>query len=74
MYADNFFINDGIIYENTYGCSKQYICENVFWTLLVSGFTYRVVIDRFINVTGQGRSKIDGINGSDQSYSRQKCA
>ena len=27
MYEDNFFINDGIIYDTTDGCSKQYICK-----------------------------------------------
>ena len=28
MYENNLFINNGIIYDTTYGCSKQYICSN----------------------------------------------
>ena len=40
--------------------------------LSILGSTYRVIIDRFVNYPGRGRSKIGGINGSDQSYLRQK--
>ena len=30
MYYNNFFKKDGIIYDTTYGYSKQYSCENFF--------------------------------------------
>ena len=44
MYED-FFINYGIIYDTTDGCSKQYRCSNALWLLSVLEFTYRVIID-----------------------------
>ena len=41
------------------------------WILFVLVFTYRVIIDRCINDPGNGRRKIDGINGSEKRYFRQ---
>ena len=29
MYANNFFINNGIIYDNTYGCRKIKMCKRI---------------------------------------------
>ena len=62
MYSDNLVINDGIIYDNTYGWRKIYIFANELWNLSVLKFTYRVVIDKCINDPLHGRSKIYGIN------------
>ena len=66
------FIKDGIIYDTTYGCRKQYICENNMWLLSVLVFTYRVTIYRCINYPGYGIRKLYGINGSENSYLGQK--
>ena len=44
------------------------------WLLSVLEFTYRVIIDIFINDTNNGRIKIDGINGSDNKNLKQNCA
>ena len=35
-------------------------------------FTYIAITDIFINATGNGRIKIDGINGSRKSYLGEK--
>ena len=64
MYNENLVINDGIIYNTTDGCSKQYICANSLWNLLVLLFTYTVVINRYINAPVHEIIKIYGINGS----------
>ena len=74
MHDNIFFINDGILYDTTYLCRKQYIYENKMWLLFVLEFLYRVTIDRCNDSTGNGGSKPYGINGSDKSYLRQKCA
>ena len=74
MHEDNLFTKDGIMYDTTYECIKQYSCKNELWILSMLVFTYRVIIYRYINAPGDGRRKIDGINESDKSYSRQKCA
>ena len=67
MYENNVYIKDGIIYDTIYGCIKQYICENSMWLLSVLAFTYIVIIDRCINAPGNGRSKLYGINGYNQT-------
>ena len=58
MYGNNFFIKDGIIYDNADGCSKQYIHANEMWILSALELTYRVTIDRCINSTGHRRRKL----------------
>ena len=68
IYDKNLFIKDGIIYDTTYGCSKQYMCANEMWLLSVLNFTYRVIIYILTNAPGNGISKIDGINGYDNTY------
>ena len=72
MYGNNFFIKDGIIYETTDRCFKQYKCTNEIWLLSVLVFTYRVIIDRCINYPGNGIRKIYVINWPDNSYLRRK--
>ena len=71
MYEENLFIMDGIIYDTTYGCSKQYICTNSMWLLSVLDFTNRVIIDRCINAPDRGRRKIDYLKVADKKYLEQ---
>ena len=54
--------------------TKQLRCVSTMWILSVLSFTYRVIIDKYNNSTGPGRSKMYGMNGSDKSYLRQKFA
>ena len=68
MYDINLHIKYGIIYDNTYGYRKQYRCANAVWLLSVLEFTYRVIIYTRINAPDHGRSKIDGINESYNTY------
>ena len=64
--------NNGIIYDATDWCSKQYQCANALWILSVLAVTHGITIDRLINAPGHGRNKIDGINGADKTYIWQK--
>ena len=68
MYENNFIINDGIIYDATDICSKQYRCANAIWLLSGLAFTYKAIIDICNNDPGHGRSRIDGTN-----VSHKKC-
>ena len=61
IYANKFLINDGIIYDTTYGCSKQYRCINEIWLIYVLEFTHRLIIYESINSQGRVRRKIYGI-------------
>ena len=74
MYENKLFIKDGIIYDNIHGCRKQYKYANAMCLLSVLTFTYRVIIDGWINAPGHGISKIGGINGSDKTYLKCICA
>ena len=42
------------------------------WILYVLVFTYRLIIDKCINAPGNGIFKIDGIDGSNKTYLKQK--
>ena len=71
MYEVNLFTKDGIVYDNTYRCSKQWRCANTLRLLLVLSFTRILIIHGYSNAPGYGRSKIYGINKSDKSYLRK---
>ena len=73
MYYNNLLLKDGIIYDTTDVCRKQYICANSMWLLSVLAFIYRLIMDRFINAQVRGRNKIDCITRSDKTYLKQKC-
>ena len=64
MYENKLFTNYGIKYDTTYGCIKQYRCENLMWLLSILEFTHIVIIDRINNSAVHGRINIYGINGS----------
>ena len=62
MYDNKLFIKDGIIYDTTDGCSKQYRCENSMWLLSVLTFTHRLLMGSCINYPGHGKRKLDSID------------
>ena len=72
MYENNLFIKNGIIYDTTYRFSKQYRCANAMWPISILEFTYIVIIYRWINATDHGTRKMDGINGFNQKYLKQR--
>ena len=72
MYENNLFIKDCIINDNTDWCSKQYICANSMWKWSVLAFTHIVIIYRCINAQVNGIIRIDGINGDNKKYLKQK--
>ena len=67
MCENNLFRKDAIIFDTTYGCSRQCRYKNSMWILSVLEFTNKVQIDIFINAPSHGRSKIYGIYGSDKT-------
>ena len=42
------------------------------WILSVLAFTHKFIIDRCVDVPGLGRRKIDGTNGANKTYLKQK--
>ena len=73
MHKNNLFIKDGIIYDTSDVCIKQYRCANTMWLLFILEFAHIVILYRCIHAPVHGRRKIDGINGSNTKYFK-KCA
>ena len=68
MHENNLFIKYGIICDTKDWCSKQYRRGKLMWLLSVLEFTHIVIIYIIANVPGNGRIKIDGINGVKNIY------
>ena len=56
------------IWENTYGCTKQYICASALHLMSVMSQCYSVIIDWGISETGHGKEVLDGLNAADKRY------
>ena len=57
MYKNKLLIKDGIIYDTTDGCIKQYRFANTIWLLSVLEFTYIVLIYRCIDDPGSRKKQ-----------------
>ena len=51
---------------------QKYICANEMWIVSVLSFKYRGIIYGCINAPGHVRSRIDGINESSKTHTKQK--
>ena len=49
-----------IIFEETYGCCKQYHCGTAVWLLLMLSSKFKITIDRAIGAPGHGKDVVDG--------------
>ena len=56
------------IWKNTDGCEEQYICASALYLLSVLYQCYSIIIDRGINVHGNGKDVVDGINAIYKRY------
>ena len=56
------------IWENTDGCSEQYICASVLYLMSVILQCYSVIIDQGIIAPGHGKEVVDGLNDIDKRH------
>ena len=56
------------IWENTDGCSEQYICVSALYIMSVMPQCYSVIIDQGISAPGNGKEVVDGLNVVDKRY------
>ena len=50
------------IWNNIYGCSDQYICDNVLYLISMLAYAYNIIIDGDVGAPVHGREVIDGLN------------
>ena len=56
------------IWENTDGCSEQYICASALYLMSVMSQCYSVIIYRGISTPGHGKEVVYGLNAADKLY------
>ena len=56
------------IWENTDGCSEQYICDSALYLMSVMSQCYSVMIDPGISAPGHGKEVVYGLNAVDKIY------
>ena len=56
------------IWENTYGCTKQYRCAYVLYIMSVMSPCYFIIIDQGISAPGNGKEVVDELNAIDKRY------
>ena len=56
------------IWQNTYGCSEQYICASSIYHMSVMLQYYSVIIYRGIIETGHGKEVIGGLNNINNCF------
>ena len=54
------------VWENTDGCSKQYICASALYLMSVMSQYYSVIIDQVISAPGNGKEVLYGLNDVDK--------
>ena len=57
-----------IVWENTDGCAKKYICASALYFMSVMSQCYSVIIDQGISAPGHDKEVVDGLNYFDKSY------
>ena len=59
------------IWENTDGCSDQYICATSLYLMSVLSQRHSIIFDRIISATGHGKEVVDGLNAIGKRYMYQ---
>ena len=55
------------VWEDTYGCAKQYMCALAIYLMIVLSSSYGIIIDSAINAPVYGNNVVDGLN---ETYKR----
>ena len=50
------------VWEDTNGCSKQYICDLATYLMDMLSYSYDIIMDCAMNALGYGKNVVDTIN------------
>ena len=59
------------IWENTNGCTEQYICATALYLMSVLSQRHSIIFDQVISAPGHGKELIDDLNATEKRYMYQ---
>ena len=61
-----------IVWEDIYGCSKQYRCNLAIYLITVLSYSYGIIMNFSINAPGSGNNIVNVINATDKLCLKKK--
>ena len=59
------------VWEDNYGCVKQYMCALAVHLMTVLSSSYVIIMDLAINAPGHENNVVDGLNATDKRYLKE---
>ena len=56
------------MWDQTYGCAKQYRCSIAYYLMSYLSTSYHIVLDRAVDTPGHGKDVMDGFNSVQKRY------
>ena len=56
------------MWDQTYGCAKQYRCYIAYYLMSYLSTSYKIVLDRAVDTPGHGKDVVDGFNDVQKQY------
>ena len=56
------------MWDQTYGCAKQYRCYIAYYLMSYLSTSYQIVLDRAVDTPGHGKDVVDGFNAFKKRY------
>ena len=61
-------IRGGTMWDQTYGCAKQYRCSIDYYLIYFLSKSYQIVLDRAFDTPVHGKDVVDGFNAYQKKY------
>ena len=55
-------IRGGKMWDQIYGCSKQYMCSIAYFMMSFLSKSYQIVLDKAVDTPGHGKDVVGGFN------------
>ena len=56
------------VWDQTYGCAKQYRCSIAYYLMSYLSKSYQIVLDRAVDTPGHGKDLVDGFKAAQKQY------
>ena len=56
------------MWDQTYGCAKQYMCSIAYYLMSFLSKSYQIVLDRAVDTPGHGKYVLYGFNDVQRQY------
>ena len=56
------------VWDQTYGCAKQYRCSIAYYLMYYLSTSYQIVLDRAVDTPGHGNDIVNGFNAVQKRY------